>query len=68
VVENIGTWSRIWKSLPNYDKSITDSSFRLKRNYEKHLLDLEQRYFDPKTNTMKDVEFYDALYGSIFPK
>jgi AT-rich interactive domain-containing protein 4A len=41
VVRNVGTWSKIWKRLPNYDSSITDSSYRLKKNYERFLLDFE---------------------------
>jgi len=31
VINNVGTWSKIWKSIPNYDPSITDSSYRLKK-------------------------------------
>jgi len=31
VVKNVGTWSKIWKRLGNFDPSITDSSFRLKK-------------------------------------
>mmetsp|Transcript_21261 Transcript_21261/g.23762 ORF Transcript_21261/g.23762 Transcript_21261/m.23762 type:complete len:462 (+) Transcript_21261:167-1552(+) len=46
VVDNVGTWSKIWKSLPNYDPSITDSSYRLKKNYEKFLYDYENNFFD----------------------
>jgi len=41
VVKNVGTWSKIWKRLGNFDPSITDSSFRLKKNYERYLLDYE---------------------------
>jgi len=41
VVKNVGTWSKIWKKLANFDPSITDSSFRLKKNYERYLLDYE---------------------------
>lgn len=37
----MGTWSKIWKRLANFDPSITDSSFRLKKNYERYLLDYE---------------------------
>lgn len=40
-----GSWSKIWKKLPNYDPTITDSSFRLKKNYEKFLLEYENIYF-----------------------
>jgi len=43
VVKNVGTWSKIWKKLPNFDPSITDSSFRLKKNYERYLLDYEYK-------------------------
>lgn len=41
VISKVGTWSKIWKNLINYDPSITDASFRLKRNYERFLLDFE---------------------------
>jgi len=41
VVKNVGTWSKIWKRLGNFDPSITDSSFRLKKNYERYLLEYE---------------------------
>jgi len=41
VVKNVGTWSKIWKRLTNFDASITDSSFRLKKNYERYLLEYE---------------------------
>lgn len=43
VKANVGTWSKIWKQIPNYDPTITDSSYRLRRNYEKYLLDFENR-------------------------
>eukprot|EP01116_Phalansterium_solitarium_P003681 TRINITY_DN144_c0_g4_i1.p1 TRINITY_DN144_c0_g4~~TRINITY_DN144_c0_g4_i1.p1 ORF type:complete len:281 (-),score=77.18 TRINITY_DN144_c0_g4_i1:1010-1852(-) len=42
VVRKIGTWSTIWKLLPNYDAAVTDASNRLKKNYEKYLLDFER--------------------------
>lgn len=45
VIKNVGTWSKIWKKLSNYDPSITDSSFRLKRNYERYLLEYEFHNF-----------------------
>jgi len=45
VVKNVGTWSKIWKRLGNFDPSITDSSFRLKKNYERYLLDYEFKCF-----------------------
>jgi len=45
VVKNVGTWSKIWKRLGNFDPSITDSSFRLKKNYERYLLDYEYKCF-----------------------
>jgi len=45
VVKNVGTWSKIWKRLGNFDPSITDSSFRLKRNYERYLLEYEYTTF-----------------------
>lgn len=41
VVRRVGTWSKIWKRLSNFDPSITDSSFRLRKNYERYLLDYE---------------------------
>jgi len=45
VVKNVGTWSKIWKRLGNFDPSITDSSFRLKKNYERYLLEYEYKLF-----------------------
>jgi len=45
VVKNVGTWSKIWKRLANFDPSITDSSFRLKKNYERYLLEYEYKAF-----------------------
>jgi len=45
VVKNVGTWSKIWKRLGNFDPSITDSSFRLKKNYERYLLDYEYKRY-----------------------
>jgi len=45
VVKNVGTWSKIWKRLGNFDPSITDSSFRLKKNYERYLLEYEYKNF-----------------------
>jgi hypothetical protein len=45
VVKNVGTWSKIWKRLGNFDPSITDSSFRLKKNYERYLLDYEYKTY-----------------------
>lgn len=45
VVKNVGTWSKIWKRLGNFDPSITDSSFRLKKNYERYLLDYEYKVY-----------------------
>lgn len=41
VVRRVGTWSKIWKRLSNFDPSITDSSFRLRKNYERYLLEYE---------------------------
>jgi len=45
VVKNVGTWSKIWKKLNNFDPSITDSSFRLKKNYERYLLEYEHKVY-----------------------
>jgi hypothetical protein len=45
VVKNVGTWSKIWKRLGNFDPSITDSSFRLKKNYERYLLEYEYKCY-----------------------
>lgn len=45
VVKNVGTWSKIWKKLGNFDPSITDSSFRLKKNYERYLLEYEYKIY-----------------------
>lgn len=45
VTKKMGTWSKIWRRLPNYDGSITDASSRLKRHYERFLLDFEYETF-----------------------
>jgi len=45
VVKKVGTWAKIWKQLDNFDASVTDASFRLKRNYERCLLEYEQKRF-----------------------
>jgi len=45
VTDKVGTWSKIWKKLGNFDTSITDASFRLKKNYERFLLEFEYRQY-----------------------
>jgi len=45
VVKKVGTWARMWKRLDNFDPSVTDASFRLRKNYERCLLDYEMRRF-----------------------
>jgi hypothetical protein len=54
VVKNVGTWSKIWKRLGNFDPSITDSSFRLKKNYERYLLEYEYKRYPQ--NKLKGLE------------
>jgi len=57
VVKNVGTWSKIWKRLGNFDPSITDSSFRLKKNYERYLLEYEYKCFpDHRAQAMEYQE------------
>jgi len=57
VVKNVGTWSKIWKRLGNFDPSITDSSFRLKKNYERYLLEYEYKCFpDHKVQQAQELE------------
>jgi len=56
VVKNVGTWSKIWKRLGNFDPSITDSSFRLKKNYERYLLDYEYKMFPEHRQQAVDME------------
>jgi len=56
VVKNVGTWSKIWKRLGNFDPSITDSSFRLKKNYERYLLDYEYKCFPEHRQQALDLE------------
>jgi len=56
VVKNVGTWSKIWKRLGNFDPSITDSSFRLKKNYERYLLDYEYKMFPEHRQQAIDME------------
>jgi len=57
VVKNVGTWSKIWKRLGNFDPSITDSSFRLKKNYERYLLEYEYKVFPE--HRAQALEFQD---------
>jgi len=56
VVKNVGTWSKIWKRLGNFDPSITDSSFRLKKNYERYLLEFEYKTFPEHKQQAIDFE------------
>jgi len=67
VVKNVGTWSKIWKRLGNFDPSITDSSFRLKKNYERYLLDYEYKMFpEHRQQAMemeKAIQMKKALHG-----
>jgi len=53
VTEKVGTWSKIWKKLGNFDTSITDASFRLKKNYERFLLEYEYRKFPSRRDNSK---------------
>lgn len=50
VVKKVGTWAKIWKRLDNFDASVTDASYRLKKNYERCLLDYEYKCF-PENRT-----------------
>jgi len=56
VVKNVGTWSKIWKKLGNFDPSITDSSFRLKKNYERYLLEYEYFTYPEHRKAAVEVE------------
>jgi len=56
VVKNVGTWSKIWKRLGNFDPSITDSSFRLKKNYERYLLEYEYKCFPEHKHQAMEME------------
>jgi hypothetical protein len=56
VVKNVGTWSKIWKRLGNFDPSITDSSFRLKKNYERYLLEYEYKCYPEHKNQTQDLD------------
>jgi len=56
VVKNVGTWSKIWKRLGNFDPSITDSSFRLKKNYERYLLEYEYKCFPEHKQQAMEME------------
>lgn len=53
VTKTVGTWSKIWKKLSNYDPSITDASFRLKKNYERYLLDFEYTLFPERKENIE---------------
>lgn len=55
VVKKVGTWAKIWKQLDNYDASVTDASFRLKRNYERCLLEYEQKRFPQHYESCKET-------------
>jgi len=61
VVKNVGTWSKIWKRLGNFDPSITDSSFRLKKNYERYLLDYEYKMFPQHRQQAIEMEKQQQL-------
>jgi len=67
VVKNVGTWSKIWKRLGNFDPSITDSSFRLKKNYERYLLDYEYKMFpehrQQAVEMEKTIQMKKTLHG-----
>jgi hypothetical protein len=56
VVRNVGTWSKIWKRLGNFDPSITDSSFRLKKNYERYLLEYEYKVYPEHRQQAMELE------------
>eukprot|EP01119_Soliformovum_irregulare_P001144 TRINITY_DN10863_c0_g1_i1.p1 TRINITY_DN10863_c0_g1~~TRINITY_DN10863_c0_g1_i1.p1 ORF type:complete len:460 (+),score=67.22 TRINITY_DN10863_c0_g1_i1:235-1614(+) len=56
VVKNVGTWSKIWKRLGNFDPSITDSSFRLKKNYERYLLEYEYKCYPDHKVQAQELE------------
>lgn len=64
VVKNVGTWSKIWKRLSNFDASITDSSFRLKKNYERYLLEFEMHRFPDHRKAIQDYHDRSALKRS----
>lgn len=51
VVENEGTWAKIFRQLPNYSPTETSASYRLKKMYTKYLLEYEQTYYNGKDNT-----------------
>ena len=57
VVENEGTWSTIFKALPNYSKTETSASYRLKKVYMKYLYEFEKHYKlnTAYSNVLKDV-------------
>jgi len=61
VVRNVGTWSKIWKRLSNFDPSITDSSYRLKKNYERYLLDYEYHCYPQH----REFSIYSQTQGSL---
>jgi len=61
VVKNVGTWSKIWKRLGNFDPSITDSSFRLKKNYERYLLEYEYKVFPE--HRQQAIEFEKQMHS-----
>lgn len=56
VTKKVGTWSKIWKRLSNYDASITDSSSRLKRNYQRFLLDFEYKMYPQRRVEQKNIK------------
>lgn len=45
VISKNGTWAKIWRRIDIFDASLTDASTRLKKNYEKYLLDFEHFQF-----------------------
>jgi len=63
VVKKVGTWARIWKRLDNFDASVTDASYRLKKNYERCLLEYENRRFPDHKETSQSA--LNSLQNSL---
>jgi len=67
VVKKVGTWAKIWKRLDNFDASVTDASYRLKKNYERCLLDYEYKCF-PENRAKSIASSHHSGFNTASPR
>lgn len=63
VVSKEGTWARIYRGMDNFSPTETSASFRLKKMYNKYLLQFERHVFNfdeslPPSNTSDNTSYY----------